>query len=705
MQITFPTNLPLPGLRRDLKIFLGPQDDDGAPTYSIYDPVKSQYYKISWTERMILALYRPGMTLENLYFELKKRTTLQPEMSELQNFFLEANYNGLFQVPADSEKLYDISKRAEGGWLWWLLLHYLYLRFPLVKPDKFLRSTLKYAKFLVSYPMLILYSILIFKGLMIIITRWDAYIHTILNFFSFEGALWYAVGICFVKVVHEFAHAYTAAAFGVHVPSMGIALIVLWPVLYTDVTHSWRLSSRGQRFLISAAGVIAEIILAGIATLGWALSSPGTFQSMCYVISTSSLATTLIINLNPALRFDGYYLLCDIWGIDNLQDRAFRIARWKLHQIFLGIEAPCPEPHLESRTIVGMTIYSVYTWLYRITLYTTIAIFVYFAFTKSLGLILFLAEILIFLVWPFYTEVKEIYQVKKYFKSKARFYTTLSVLGLLLLWFVIPLPHTYSFTAFSVPSSWQNVYVPDASEVDKIFISRGDQVNIGDPLIQLKSVNLDKALEGAKVEINIQQNRIDRAETEQSLYNTISQEEATLARLKEKEKQLQNQIDSLSIFAELNGIVYDWNKNLFVGESLPTGAELGKIANLKNVEAYVFVPEDKIKTVILQNEAEFYTPSSDTVYPGKIISMQPFRAIDFNYIPLASVFGGTLPVIQKNNKLEIIDTYYLIVIQLEGDKLPPFGQTGYARWNGPASSYAMDLFRFIHSIILRESGF
>jgi putative peptide zinc metalloprotease protein len=36
---------------------------------------------------------------------------------------------------------------------------------------------------------------------------------------------------------------------------MGIAFLVMWPVLWTDTTDAWRLVDRRQRLLIDVAGM------------------------------------------------------------------------------------------------------------------------------------------------------------------------------------------------------------------------------------------------------------------------------------------------------------------------------------------------------------------------------------------------------------------------------------------------------------------
>lgn len=695
----------LPAFRKDIKVFLGPQEADGTPTYNLYDPVKGQYYKITWLGKIILNFFKPGMTLKFLQNKIMQETPLQPALEELESFFLQARSNGLLQVHLPSDEIITLSEKNESSWSWWFLTHYLYFRIPLIKPDKFLKATINYARVFVTYPMLILYAVFFLVGITTVISRWDEYLHTFLNFLSLEGLLGYAVGITLIKFIHELSHAYTATSMGIRVPSIGVAFIVLWPVLYTDVTHGWRLADRRKRFLISAAGIIGELILAGIATFGWALSSPGIFQSLCYIISTTSLFRTLVINLNPALRFDGYYLLCDMWGIDNLQERSFNIGRWKLHQFLFGIEAPCPEPDLSSSTVLGMTIYAIYTWMYRIFLYTAIAIFVYFAFTKSLGFILFLSEILIFFVWPIYTETREVFKVKKYFKSRKRLFITLTIFSLLLAWFIIPLPHIYSFKAFTVPDSWQVVYVPEDSEIEEIFIKRLETVKKGEPLIKLKSIQLDELLNQAKLEENIQKIHVEKAEIDEFRLAALPQEKAILDELKEKKQQLINRVSSLDVRAEIDGVVFEWDKNLFEGEYLSKGVQLGKIADLQKIKIYTLIPEDDIKNVQLGIDAEFYIPSSNIFYSGKITKIQPFRAKDFTYMPLASTVGGSIPVVEKGNRLEILESYYIAEIQIEENEHLFLGQSGYVRWRGAFRSYAVEFFRYVYQVILRESGF
>ena len=159
--------------------------------------------------------------------------------------------------------------------------------------------------------------------------------------FSFEGAVYFTLSLILLKAAHELGHALTASRFGCYVPNMGVAFMLMMPLLYTDVTDSWRLSSRRQRLLIGVAGIAVELALACFATFLWVFLPDGSARGIAFMVATTGWVLSLAFNLNPCLKFDGYYLLADLIGVDNLQPRAFALGRWKLRQILF---APTLEP-------------------------------------------------------------------------------------------------------------------------------------------------------------------------------------------------------------------------------------------------------------------------------------------------------------------------------------------------------------------------
>ncbi len=97
--------------------------------------------------------------------------------------------------------------------------------------------------------------------------QWSAVASAMSEVMRLEGLALYAVAILGLKAVHELGHALTTVRFGCRVPSMGVAVMLGAPVLYTDTSDSWRLSRRSQRLAIVFAGVAAEMVVATAAAL------------------------------------------------------------------------------------------------------------------------------------------------------------------------------------------------------------------------------------------------------------------------------------------------------------------------------------------------------------------------------------------------------------------------------------------------------
>ncbi len=135
------------------------------------------------------------------------------------------------------------------------------------------------------------------------------------------------ISLAITKSLHEMGHALACRRFSVECHEMGVLWLFFLPCLYCDVSDSWRLSSRWQRMAIALAGIYIELMVALVAYVAWCLAAPGSFQSIMLLTAISASIGTVMINGNPLLRYDGYFVLSDCLGWPNLwQDasQAFR---------------------------------------------------------------------------------------------------------------------------------------------------------------------------------------------------------------------------------------------------------------------------------------------------------------------------------------------------------------------------------------------
>jgi putative peptide zinc metalloprotease protein len=242
-------------------------------------------------------------------------------------------------------------------------------------------------------------------GLALAFQQWDIYLSTFVDTLSLQGLASYAVALVFAKVLHEMGHAFTAKHLGLRVSRMGVAIVLLFPMLYTDTGETWRLNRQADRFRVAAAGMRIEIMVAAWATLAWSFLPEGPLRGACFFLATTSWLVTLAINASPFLRFVGYYMLSNAAGIPNLHDEAGKAFRHFLRTRLFGLADPAPvidgEPPPRWVLPFGLA-----TALYRFVLFLGIAIAVYHFFCKLLGIFLFLVEIWWFILRPIHMELK-----------------------------------------------------------------------------------------------------------------------------------------------------------------------------------------------------------------------------------------------------------------------------------------------------------
>lgn len=693
--------------RRDLILNEGPKDFDGGPTYTLFDPIRAQYFHLTWAEKQIYDRTRKTVTFGSL-MQLLMKTPLRVAPEEVMDFLQTAKQNRLLEIPSEAEPLIEESKRLKNQWWKWFLYKYLYFRIPLFNPNRFLEATRHYVKPLYSKPFLWFYLSTFFVAFYILLTRFSEYTNTFFYFFNMKGFVAYVCGILVVKFIHEFSHAYSASILGIRVPAIGIAFIVLWPVLYTDVTDSWKLKSRRERFFIAFAGVGSELVLAAISTVGWAVTKPGVVHSLFFVISSITWVSSLLMNLNPAMRFDGYYMFSDWVGVSNLQTRAFALARWKLRKLFLGIEGVYPERRISRSKENLLVVYSIYTWIYRLFLYTSIAVLVYLKFTKIIGIVLFVVEIVMFIGYPIIWEVGNLIKMRSQWNWNIRMVATFTVIGAFLFWAVFPWKHTEYFPAITVPAKEQVIYSPYDGEIIEIYTKRGDKVEVGAPIISVESISIDVALARAK---------IDKMTQEEELNRIIGsgKDQAAVREIVEKIAFYQNQINALEerkrlahANAEITGVVYDYNEELYKGQYIKEDTVIAKIAPLNKIKAVAFIDEHFYPHIHQGSPVTFiYTAGVRRKVEGVVSSVEPQRAFKLIYPQLASVHGGDVPVYDSNSDggYPIAAAYFTVDIVLNSSEQLQVGQPGEIAIEGPQSSKVVGWIRYIIQVFWRESSF
>ena len=175
---------------------------------------------------------------------------------------------------------------------------------------------------------------------------------------------WLAVSWAGLRVMHELGHGLACRRFGARTGKAGVLFLLFVPLPYTDVTAAWRFAGKWPRVAVSLAGVYVELLIAAAAALIWARVGPGVAADRCRDLILTAGVGTLLFNLNPLMRFDGYHVLADLLDVPNLADRGRRMVASWWRRAFLGGPAGAKEAGGWRRWVVA--IYGPLAGLWRV---------------------------------------------------------------------------------------------------------------------------------------------------------------------------------------------------------------------------------------------------------------------------------------------------------------------------------------------------
>jgi putative peptide zinc metalloprotease protein len=581
---------------------------------------------------------------------------------------------------------------------------YLFFRVPLVRPARFLETTLPVVEPLYSRRALAALVLVTAIGLYFVSRQWDVFASTFLDFLSFDGALLYGASLVVVKVLHELGHAYTATRLGVRVNTMGVAFMVLVPIFYTDVTDAWRLRSRGEKLAIDGAGIIVELAVAGIATFLWAFLPDGPMRSLAFVLATTSWVMSLAINLNPLMRFDGYYLLADAWRMPNLQSRSNAMACWWLREALFGLRAAPPEP-LPLHTRRKLVVYALSVWIYRFFIFLGIALLVYYMFFKALGIILFAVEIIWFILLPILREMREWWKMRMAIAGTRRTLLTGALLIAALAVAFVPWRSTVVVQGIAFSDHASRIYAPRPARVTRVALVEGAEVRTGTPLLVLAAPDLDYEVIRTKRQIELVRRRLERIAGDEGDRSNRIVLTAELARHQTTLSGLEAELQRLVVKAPHDGIARDVDRDLQIGEWIDETTPIGRVVASRADEAYGYVSGDDIWRLAAGGAAKF-VPDDPLMAArtGRTVEIVETGARTIDFIYLASVYGGSVASdVSPENDIRPRSGRHLVRVRMDGPAVDR-AIRGSLHLAAQGESLAVAAWRRILQVLVRESS-
>jgi putative peptide zinc metalloprotease protein len=692
----------LPPLREDLQLHEAAANRDGSPAWVIQDPLNNAFYRIGWLEFELLARWQLGEP-QRVLAATARETPLEPQEDELAALFGFLLHHQLLSIQDLNyqRELYERQRQARGSRLQWLLHHYLFFRVPLIHPAAWLARSLPWIAWAFSRGFAWLVLGLGGLGLLLTARQWDSFSASFLDTLSPGGLVGYLLALAVTKSLHELGHAYTATRYGVRVAHMGVAFLVLWPMLYTDTGESWRLADRRQRLAIASAGLICELGLAGLATLAWNLSGEGDLKQALFFLASTAWLVSLALNLSPFMRFDGYFILCDALDMPNLHERSFALARVALRNTLLGWQEASPE-NLPDGKRRAMIAFAFATWIYRLLLFVGIAVAVYLLFFKLLGIVLFIVEIAWFVLRPLRDELRI------WYRRRAEISRPRRLLGVASLVLLLPL------------------LLPWSTRIDAPGWARPGQVHafyspLPARLLQLPAEAPVAA--GAALFVLEQPELAYRAGLAQGASDTLALQLRGLASLPDGEEKRallrqqqglhraqllgeQEESQRLVLRAPFAGWLTDVDPELATGIWVSPQQPLAILVSPDRWVAEVFVRQQDLIRLEVGDAVRFYphTPGQ-TALLGKVSQIDGTRTGDLPHALLSSQHGGPIATLPQPPGLTPRDALYRVLVSLDTAPSGLQQLRGEAQIEGRPQSWLIEALKPVLIVLIRELSF
>jgi putative peptide zinc metalloprotease protein len=652
---------PWPVLREELQLHAAGDNRDGSPTWHVADPVRNQFFRIGWLEFEMLRRWSLADP-QAIARDIAATTTLRPEAEDVLQFagFLRAQ--SLVRDPVA-----PTASQGPGDWRWWLH-HYLFVRIPLIRPQALLARIAPRAGAFYSLGFLILTLLAGLTGIVLAARDWDTVAARLLQVFSLEGTLGFLGALAVSKLIHEFAHAITATRHGVRVAHMGVALVVMWPMAYTDTGESWKLAEPRKRLAIASAGILAELALAAWCTLLWAFLPDGALRSAVFFLATTAWVWTLAINASPFMRFDGYFILCDALDFPGLHERAGRWGRRWLRSTVPGLHEAPPEI-LDRGLRRGLTVFALATWLYRLVVFFGIALLVYHAFFKALGIFLFAVEIMVFIGNPIRRELR-VWWTRRREIAWPRRLLWLLLAGLGIAALIVPWPTRVDGVGVLRAGGEHAIYAPYPAQLQSLAVAQGQAVTAGQAIAELAAPRHAQARDQAAA-LADGYARSARSglgmDTEAAAREALA--EGQRARYESERRAHAAELSRLRLLAGGAGQVLDLDPMLAAGSWIGAATPLAWVVQPGAWQAEVLVNEADRARIAVGGRASLVVHGRTQLLQGRIVAIDDVRVQRLPHLLLAASHGGPVAVAPAVNKTDLqpVDNLYRVLVQGDGD--------------------------------------
>lgn len=661
----------------------------GEAWYVVHDPFSNRFVRLRPEAYAFLARMDEERTVGEVWeWCLERDASKAPTQGEAIQLLAQLYQTNLIRsdVSPDSKRLFERQRKVKQRELVGMFSSVLFIRIPLWDPERFLRATQRFVvPVFFNKLMALVWLVVVGYGLKMVADHWEEAVARTEGVLDPANVPMLFVSFFVIKFIHELGHAYAVKKYGGEVHTMGIMLLVFSPVPYVDATAAWAFRERARRVFVGAGGMIVEFFLAAIAAVVWANTGDGTVHAVAYNVMFAASVTTLLFNINPLLRFDGYYILSDLTDTPNLQQRSVKRIYYLIEKYLFKVEKTT-DPARSAGEGVWLVVFGVASWLYRMFIFSVIILFVadkYF----GLGMIAAVVGFLGLFVLPVIKYVKYLGASPRLMKARKRavWVTVGAVAVLVILLGVVPFPNHFRAPGVVLAAKRSEVVAETNGYAVRLGAKSAVAVEAGEMLVTVENRDLE-------TELTVAESQVRRVEALGGL--ALASSSASIVPVEKMRDsvdkdlaELERQKASQKVLAPMAGVWAAPRIEALEGMWVDRGVPFGEVIDTSAYEFHVVVSQ--------RDASRFFAAEVDGVevrFPGEAgdeVGVVQLRVVpgQQSVLPYKALgWGGGGPVetaADDTTGAKAAEAFFLVVLELAGaeDAAVLHHRTGVARFD------------------------
>ena len=628
--------------------------EEGVTVVLAHVPSSTSIFRFSLDQWKLVNLFDGERTYEQIASLLEVETGSRFDVEDIRNYALELEeINFWYKTPQEKnialmQKLRERrkkTKKARSGDLARVLVAHW-------DADQFVTRFHEKLVFVFTPWFTVLTLVLFAFMAYVFIDRWSEIGSDTLKYYTFTekslgdlGEFWLLFFI--LAFFHESAHALACKHYQGGVHSMGFHLIYLTPAFFVDVTEAWVYANRVQRIITMLAGIWVELMICGVATLvWWGMPAGSATHDLAYKIILITGVAVVLMNLNPLIKLDGYYILSEIVGIDEIKEKSTAfVSGWVQRNIFgLSVEVP----HISRRRLWFFIPYALLSGLYSYLLLYAVARFAGNVFRNYSPEWAFFPTIVVALL-IFKSRIRKlgIFMKTVYRDKRERFRPFLSprwtsawvMVALILICLPVWREQVHArFFLEPIHTAVIRTQVPGT--VQGVFVEEGETIPAGAAVVSLRNLDLESQAASTEAELRVATTKATEA---QLRYRNIGSTEQERQQLEQKNQLLDQQIKQLDVRSPLEGTVTSVRPSNLLGSRLLPGDNVAEVADLSSIRARLFVPDSAMRDVRLGQSVNLRPDSLWSSFGGTVNEIAPASSEMESGLQVKEAYKGLAP--------------------------------------------------------------